>query len=345
MKNNLEIDSKIYLVTGATGFLGSRIVKMLLDEGKKVRAFVRHDYPDDRVENFKGDLLDKESIRRAIEGVDVVFHTASFISWSPNENQKLYDINVKANKDIIEACKEFKVSKLIYTSSIDAIYGGKPIKNGDETLPYPIKFIDDYSHTKALAEQDIIVANTDDGLLTCSLRTAGIYGPGDRTRLPSIIEILRKGKYMSIGDGTSVFNHVYVDNCAYAHILAERNLTPNSSVSGSCYFITDHEATYFYDFFKPILKGLGYTIPSKKLSYPIAMTLAYVSEFISKLPWNKKGAAPILTRYTVASTAKDFSFSHKKATRDFGYQPIVSLEDAIGETINDLKERGYAKQS
>jgi nucleoside-diphosphate-sugar epimerase len=343
IKNTIN-DQKVYLVTGATGFLGSRIVKMLLDEGKKVRVFVRQEYSDKRVEVFMGDLLDKESIRRAIKGTDVVFHTASFISWNPNEDQKLEDINIKANQDIIEACKEYKVSKLIYTSSIDAIYGGKPIKNGDETLPYPDKFIDHYSYTKAEGEKDVIAANNQNGLLTCSLRTAGIYGPGDRTRLPSIIDILRKGNFLSIGDGTAEFSHVYVDNCAYAHILAEEALTADSVVGGECYFITDHKATYFYDFFKPILEGLGYTMPSKKLSYKVAMMLAYASEFWAKMPWNKKAGSPMLTRYTVASTALDFSFNHDKATRDFGYEPIVALDKAIKETIKDLKARGYAKQ-
>lgn len=335
-------DSTLYLVTGATGFLGSRIVNMLLEEGKKVRVFVRRDYEDDRVEVIKGDLLDTESIKQAVQGVDVVFHTASFISWNPNETQKLYDINVKANMEIIKTCKQFKVSKLIYTSSIDAIYGGKPIKNGDESLPYPHKFVDDYSYTKAKGEQDVIAAHDEHGLLTCSLRTAGIYGPGDRTRLPSIIDILRKGNYMSIGDGTALFNHVYVDNCAHAHLLAEKHLTPGSAVGGQCYFITDHQATYFYDFFKPILHALGYTLPKKQLSYKMAMFLAHVSEFMIKMPWNKKSASPMITKYTVASTALDFSFTHDKATRDFNYEPIVSLDEAIQQTINDLKERGYA---
>ena len=142
-------DSKVYLVTGATGFLGNRIVRMLLEEGKRVRVFVRQDYSDDRVEVVRGDLMDLDSIRRAVKGSDVVFHTASFISWNPNDTDKLNRINIKANQDIIDACLEFNVSKLIYTSSIDAIYEGKPIKDGDESLPYPNKFIDHYSYTKA----------------------------------------------------------------------------------------------------------------------------------------------------------------------------------------------------
>jgi nucleoside-diphosphate-sugar epimerase len=345
MMSTVPTDSKVYLVTGATGFLGNRIVKMLLEEGKRVRVFVRQDYPDDRVEVVKGDLMDSESIRNAIKGSDVVFHTASFISWNPNDTDKLNRVNIEANKVIIAACKEFKVSKLIYTSSIDAVYAGKPIKNGNESLAYPTKYVDHYSYTKAMAEIDVIAANGQSGLLTCSLRTAGIYGPGDRTRLPSIIDVLRKGNYLQIGDGTSKFSHVYVDNCAYAHILAERALSLGSAVCGQCYFITDHESGYFFDFFKPILVSLGYTLPQRKLSYPLAMLIAYISEFIAELPWNKKHAQPMLTRYTVASTALDFSFVHDKATRDFGYTPIVTFDEAIQATIEDLKHRGYANQA
>ncbi len=339
------MDTKTYLVTGATGFLGNRIVKMLLDEGKKVRVFVRQDYPDERVEVIKGDLTDVDSIRRAIKGSDVVFHTASFISWNPNDTEQLERVNITANQDIIDACLEFKVSKLIYTSSIDAIYEGKPIKDGDETLPYPTKFVDHYSYTKAMAENDVITANNKNGLLTCSLRTAGIYGPGDRTRLPSIIEVLKKGQYMQIGNGSSKFSHVYVDNCAHAHLLAEKALVPGSAVCGQCYFITDHASGYFFDFFTPILTSLGYTIPKRRMPYGIAMIIAYVSEFIAELPWNRSSAQPMLTRYTVASTALDFSFVHDKATKDFGYTPIVSFDEAIQATIKDLQQRGFAHPS
>ena len=74
------------------------------------------------------------------------------------------------------------------------------------------------------------------------------------------------------------------------------------------------------------------------------MMLAYISEFMAKMPWNKNGASPMITRYTVASTALDFSFNHDKAIRDFGYMPIVALDVAIQETIKDLRDRGFAKQ-
>lgn len=126
----------------------------------------------------------------------------------PTVRKKLYDINFTANQFIIEMCKKHNVQKLIYTSSIDVVFGGAPIKNGDESLPYPDKFLDYYSYSKMLAEKEVILANDEDGLLTCSLRTAGIYGPGDRTRLPSIINTLREGKYLRIGDKSSEFNHV-----------------------------------------------------------------------------------------------------------------------------------------
>lgn len=135
---------------------------------------------------------------------------------------------------------------------------------------------------------------------------------------------------------------LYVDNCAYAHLLAEENLEKGSKVSGECYFITDHKPTYFYDFFKPILEPLGYTIPEKQMSYKTAMFIAYLSEFFATAPWNRGGKPPLLTKYVVASTALDFSFNHKKAFRDFGYEPIVSLEEAIKETVKDLRERGFA---
>lgn len=88
MMGEIKGDAKLYLVTGATGFLGKRIVQMLLDQGKKVRVFVRREFPDKRVDTVMGDLLDHDSVEKAIKGVDVVFHTASFISWNPNSEKK-----------------------------------------------------------------------------------------------------------------------------------------------------------------------------------------------------------------------------------------------------------------
>jgi nucleoside-diphosphate-sugar epimerase len=329
------------LVIGGSGFLGSALVDQLLQRGVAVRVLDTQTHPDPQVESIVGDMREIEDVERACAGVDTVFQCAALVDWGPRKRQLLHDINVGGNQNVIAACQRSGVPRLIYTSSIDVVFDGHPIVNGDESLPYPIKHLDDYGHTKALAEQDIIAANGWQGLLTCALRTAGIYGPRDRYRVPSILREAQGGKLVRLGDGHAKFNHVYVGNAAHAHILAAESLTVDSPVAGQCYFITDHPATNFFDFFIPFLQALNFPTYTRTLPTSIAYALAAGLETLAG--WGFGGdRPPLLTRYVVKSTCENFSFTHGKATRDFGYRPIVSVERAQADTIVWLKQAGYA---
>ena len=152
------------------------------------------------------------------------------------------------------------------------------------------------------------------------------------------------GNAFRLGSGTAILSHVYVENVAYAHILAAEKLEKGSPVEGQYYFIADHEATNFFEFvYDDICKKLGYEIPDRRIPYWVAKTVAIISEWWAKI--TKPDKPPLLTNYVVAATCKHCSFSHAKATRDFGYEPIVSREEAIHRTVEDLRARGYAKQA
>lgn len=326
------------LVIGGSGFLGSALVDQLLRRGMLVRVLDTRAHPDPRVASIVGDIRNVADVDRACADVETVFQTASLVDWGPHKRQLLHDINVAGNRNVIAACQRSGVRRLIYTSSIDVVFDGHPIVNGDESLPYPIKHLDDYGHTKSLAEQDVVRANGQLGLATCSLRTAGIYGPGDRHRMPAILREAQRGRMVRLGDGRAKFNHVYVGNTAHAHVLAAEALTLDSPAAGQCYFITDYPATNFYDFFIPYLQALGYSTNMRRMPYALARALAAFSETFAR----SGGKPPLLTRYVVASTCKDFSFTHAKAARDFGYAPIVSFEQAQAETIAWLWQSGWA---
>jgi nucleoside-diphosphate-sugar epimerase len=343
-----ETKSELYLLFGATGMLGSALLEQLLSRGKRVRVFVEEPITDDRVEKITGDIRDMEAVRKAVQGADVVFQTVAIIDWTPKKRGKLYDVNVKGNHNVIEACAEFGVKKLIYTSSVDVVIDGHDLYYVDETTPYVQKPFDPYAESKMIAEKEVISANGfpngKEGLLTCALRPGGIYGPKDSVRLPNVIEVIRKGRPYRLGNGTALFSHVYVDNVAHAHILAAEKMGKGSPLEGQFYFITDHKATNFYDFvYDDICKRLGYEIPDRRTPYWMAKTVAMVSEWWANIA--KPDKPPLLTNYVVAATCKHCSFSHAKATRDFGYEPIVSREEAIQRTVEDLRARGYAKQS
>ncbi len=325
------------LVIGGSGFLGTALAGELKRRGEDVRVFDLNRNPD--VFSIIGDLREPDGVMRACEGIDTVYHTAALVDWGPRSRQRLVDINVTGTRNVIAACRANGVKRLVYTSSIDVVFDGRPIANGDETLPYPRRHLDDYGATKATAEREVLAANGQDGLLTCAIRTGGIYGPGDRHRFPGILGAYRSGNAMRLGDGTAKFGHVYVLNAAYAHILAAGALVEGSPVARQCYFVDDGAPGNFFDFFEPYLTALGYQPATKSLSHPLALTVATLSEWAARLGIGPQ--RPLLTRYVVQSTCRDFYFSNEKAKRDFGYRLLVPLDQAYEETRDWLKKSGW----
>ncbi|MCB9421941.1 MAG: NAD-dependent epimerase/dehydratase family protein [Ardenticatenaceae bacterium] len=332
------------LVTGGSGFLGQALVAALRRRGIPVISFDLAPHPDTAVPSIVGDLRNPADVTQACQGVNTVFHTASHVGWTLAENQLVHAVNVTGTQNLLQACQMTDVRQFIYTSSIDAVFEGRPIRQGDESLPYARRPLNAYSATKAAAEQMVLAANNPDGLLTCALRTAGIFGPGDKHRLPNIIGNARQGRAIRLGNGRARFNHVYIDNVVHAHLLAAEALTADSPTAGQAYFITDDAPTNFYDFMEPFLQGLGYDIPIQSIPYGLAYALAIVLETLQRLHVPLPPTLLSLTRYTVASTCIDFHFTHAKASRDFGYQPLVSRPEAIAATLNWLRQTGYEKQ-
>lgn len=321
------------LVTGANGMLGRALIARLMDRGRKVRAFDLEPFPDPRVESFVGDVRDPAALRQAAGGVETIIHAASLVYLGLGKPQHVYDINVSGTQNVIDACLARGVKKLVYTSSIDVVFDGRPIVEGDESLPYARTFLDYYSETKADAERLVLASNTKSGLQTCSLRPAGIYGPFDRHRFPTLFSRAKQGKLARVGDGKARFNHVYVENVAEAHIQAAAVLQPGSRVSGQAYFITDESPKNFFDFLDPFLIAMGFSPLKKRVSYQTAYTTALAGETIYKLAPSEKTAKPAVTRYAVLSLCRDFSFVSTKAVGDFGYRPAVGREEAFRRTV------------
>jgi len=323
------------LVIGGSGMLGYEIVKQLQNEGNFVRVLDIQPLQEEnnKVDFVLGDICDKEIVRKACENIDIVFQTAAAV-WDPKLPIKIYDdVNITGNKNVIEVCKELGISKLVYSSTLDVVVDGKkPIEYGDESLPYPKKMPKDhYSRTKIIAEQMVIAANSPE-LLTCSLRPVGMYGPRDMYHIANIIKVAKSKNNIKLGDGSAKFSHVYSENAAHAHVLAAKNLKPGSPVCGQNYFICDHQpADNLFTFMEPFLEGLGLPLPKRSIPYRLAYFLATIAEIFSpKSNFN---------RFSVIQTCIDHTFVHDKATRDFGYEPIVSKEEAFERTLAWFKKQ------
>jgi sterol-4alpha-carboxylate 3-dehydrogenase (decarboxylating) len=325
------------LVTGSSGFLGSALCRLLLDMGEPVRGFDLTPPADARIEAFVGDLRDTRALEAACENIDVVFHVASLVSQELGKPQTLFDVNVSGTQGLIEAASAAGVSRFIFTSSIDVVFDGSAISGGDERLPYASRFLDYYGETKAMAERLALSAHGLHGMATCALRPAGIYGPGDRQRFLPVVRAIQAGQYRRIGDGSARFNHVYVDNVAFAHILAAQHLALDGPVGGQAYFITDYAPSSFFDFVESMLRDAGLEVPDGSVPTAAAQAVARFNETRFRFAPGDKNAHPTLSAYVVASTTRDFWFTHAKATRDFGYEPVITEATARKRTVRWLR--------
>jgi sterol-4alpha-carboxylate 3-dehydrogenase (decarboxylating) len=263
--------------------------------------------------------------------VDTVFHAAAAV-WDPNLPPTIYEeTNVVGTKLIIDTCIQLGVPRLVYTSSMDVVMDGK---HGhclaDESLPYPTDWrkMNRYAYSKMMGEQAVIKANGPT-FSTCALRLVGMYGPGDKYHLPNIVKNAKSGINIRLGNGKAQFSHIFSGNAAHAHILAAEHLAPNSPVAGQIYFITDHHTGNFFDFMNPFLEQLGIPVPKRSIPRGLANVVGwFVEKFSTKSNFN---------RFTVYCVCVDHTFVHDKATRDFGYQPIFTPEEALNITLEWLK--------
>jgi sterol-4alpha-carboxylate 3-dehydrogenase (decarboxylating) len=157
-------------------------------------------------------------------GAQVVIHTAS---PTHGLGAAIYElVNVTGTKNVIKACQDARVPKLVYTSSAGVIYSGKEnLIDADERLVYPKVALDAYNDTKARAEELVLASNGESGVLTCALRPSGIFGPGDRQAISGFHSVIKNGQTkFQIGSNQNLFDWTYVGNVAHAHLLAADKL-------------------------------------------------------------------------------------------------------------------------
>lgn len=324
------------LVTGGTGFLGRALVRQLCAHGVRVRVFDLTPHPDPTVESMVGDLRDPSAVKQACSGMDVVFHTASLIDWSLGKRATLWNINVQGTQHILEACWAAGVSRLVYTSSIDTLFVGNPIAGGDETLPYPSRYLNDYGLTKAEAERRVLAAHGQRNLLTCAIRLGGLYGPDEKFRLVSLYRLVKQGKPLpGLGDGRARFNHLFVDNAAHGHWLAARALQPGHPAGGQAFFILDSPPRNYFHFHVELFEHMGLQPRIRWIPEALLLPLGWLVENLHALGLIRAARAP-LSRYVVTSTTRDCWFQTDKAQRLLGYQPLVSPEEALTLTAHWL---------
>jgi len=316
------------LVTGGGGFLGSNIVRMLLDKGITVRSLQRSDSPDLKklcVEIIRGDISDRDTVINAAEGCDVIFHVAAKAGvWGDYDDY--YQCNVTGTKNIIDACKAHNIQKLIYTSSPSIVFAGEDEENINESTPYAEHFLTAYQKTKALAEQMVLAANNET-LATVALRPHLIWGLGDPHLAPRIIERAKAGRLRLVGKQNNLVDSTYIDNAALAHLLAAEALETNSNCAGKAYFISNDEPIPMKELINRILTVANLPPVTKTIPTQLAYTIGMMMEFVYRI--FKLKEEPAMTRFI----AKQLSCAHwydlTAAKKDLGYQAKVTMDEGM----------------
>ncbi|MBN1920946.1 MAG: NAD-dependent epimerase/dehydratase family protein [Anaerolineae bacterium] len=320
------------LVTGGGGFLGRYIVEQLLSRGDAVTVFSRGAYPElealgARV--LRGNLQDAAAVQQACAGMDAVFHAAAKAGlWGAWD--EYYAVNVTGTENVISACQQQGVPKLINTSSPSVIFDGNSQEGVNEDIPYPSLYESPYPHTKALAEQRVTQANGK-GLLTVSLRPHLIIGPRDNHLLPGLLAAARARRLPQVGDGNNHVDLTWVEDAARAHLLAADALESESRVAGNVYFITQGEPVNLWPWIRALLRELNLPEPRLRLSLTAARMLGSVLESVYRslrLP-----GEPRMTRFLASELAQSHTYDIARAHRDFGYAPQLSMAEAQARLI------------
>eukprot|EP01136_Pigoraptor_vietnamica_P008038 Opistho-1_new@42881 len=243
------------------------------------------------------------------------------------------------------ACHELKVRRLVYTSTTNAVFAWRPIVNGDETLPYTPaeQYVDNYSRTKMIAERTALAANEKGVLHTCAIRPAGIYGEGEERHLPRIMNYIEMGLFAFVyGDPESRVEFIYIENLVWAHVLAMHALSlPGAPAAGQAYFVSDNSPVNNFEFFRPLLEGLGYKFPTLRLPFSLVYAVAWVIELLhwaaSPLGINFQ---PLLTRGEVNKTGVTHYFKPDKARRELGYEPQVTMAEGMARVVKHFRAQG-----
>lgn len=328
------------LVTGGGGFLGLYIVEQLVERGVDVRVLCRGSYPrldEIRVDCVTGDIRDAARVAEACRDCDVVFHVAAVAGiWGSWEHY--HGINTLGTQNVVAGCRASGVRRLVFTSSPSVVFDAHSHRNADESLPYPSSYLCYYPQTKMLAEQAVLSANGQSGLATVALRPHLIWGPRDTQLIPRLIRRAQAGRLRRIGCGGNQVSMAYVENVAAAHLQVAETLSLDSPTAGQAYFINEPEPVKLWDWINLLLASAGLPPVTRSLPRGAAWLAGATCEAVYGALQIR--AEPPITRFLAAQLGSDHWYSIEKARRDFGYRPLVSVEEGLRRLEPELRSLG-----
>lgn len=322
-------------VTGAGGFLGQAICRLLRMADIKVTGFARGSYPELSqmgVTMVQGDITDLAALKTAMQSCDLVFHVAAKAGvWGSKDDY--FKPNVQGAENIIHACQTLGITRLVYTSTPSVTFAGVDEAGIDESQPYAENFLNYYGESKALAEQLVLAASANTNannienkhLKTVALRPHLIWGPNDPHLVPRVLARARTGKLKLVGKEDKLVDTIFVDNAAYAHILAALALSkPQPTCTGKAYFISNDQPITMAAMLNNILHCVNLPPVTKRVPSGIAYAVGATLECFYKAL--HKQQEPIMTRFVAKQLSTSHYFDISAAKKDLGYTPLISIK-------------------
>jgi dihydroflavonol-4-reductase len=322
------------IVTGANGFLGSWLTRALVKEGHEVFALVRAESSLSELEGVDchyvyGDVTDLESLYKAFEGMDSVFHLAGLIAYKKADRSKMELVNVTGTANVIEACVSKKVRKLVFVSSVTAIgASSSPDRVLNEESPYELEKLNlGYFETKRAAEKLVIKAAQEEDLECVILNPSTIYGAGDAKKSSRTAQLkVAQGRFnFYTSGGVSV---VDIESVVAAILSAWK-----VGHSGERYILSGENVT-IQELFRLIAEAAGVPPPTHKIPNFLLFSLGFLGDFLGTL--GLKG----LPSTENAWTATLFNwFDNSKAKKELQFNPRPARE-AIHNSVEWAKQNG-----
>jgi dihydroflavonol-4-reductase len=322
----------VALVTGASGFLGWHVARVLTERGHRVRALCRpaSQIRELEVERVTGDLRDPESLARAVAGCELVFHVAAdYRLWSKHP-EELYRSNVDGTRNLLEAAARAGVHRIVYTSTVGCI-GMPQDRPGDEDTPVSIKdMAGHYKRSKWLAEQ-LALEKARAGLPVIVVNPTAPVGDHDWKPTPTgkiILDFLRNKLPAFVDTG---LNLVDARDTAIGHLLAAQHGRP-----GERYILGSENLTL-----EQILRRLALIANKPAPTMKVPYAIAYATGVITTTWANMTGREPIAPLEGVRMARKKMFVTHAKAARELGFSPVPA-DAALQRAVDWFRANSYS---